>query len=123
MSKPEYSFNCGLKLTNFLKNRYRDILPCKIKFYLFFYLFNYLDDANRVILKTSDSNFNDYINASYIFYPDVQTKYIAAQAPLSTTLNDFWSMIFEHSVNIILMLCNCIENGIVYCFCFFFLIY
>lgn len=73
-----------------------------------------LDDLNRVVLKPNNFNPDGYINASHISYPGVQIKWIAAQAPIFTTLNDFWSMIFEYNVNIILMLCNCAENSIVY---------
>lgn len=69
-------------------------------------------------MEADDSNLDGYINASHISYPGVQTKWIAAQAPLATTLSDFWSMIIEYDVKIIVMLCNCVENGMVY-FVFF----
>lgn len=48
-----------------------------------------LDNKNRIGLKGNTNN-NDYINASMIEFPAVQQRYIAAQAPLAGTIDDFW---------------------------------
>lgn len=68
-------------------------------------------DRSRVILEyINDDIDSDYINASYIH--DIQQadtychcpKYIAAQGPLSTTINDFWRMVWQEQVKCIVML-------------------
>lgn len=82
-----------------------------------------LDDLNRVVLRSVDQTENPegYINASNIDLggtKSVQKKstyhcwffrFIAAQAPLSTTLGDWWAMIEEYDVSLVVMLCKLIE--------------
>jgi len=72
-------------------NRYYDILPY---------------DNNIVQLEDKK-----YINASFLKYKNSSNKYIVTQGPLENTINDFWSMILENNINIILMLTDFIENG------------
>ncbi|VDN57059.1 unnamed protein product [Dracunculus medinensis] len=82
-----------------------------------------VNDKNRVCLKWSTldeeqklaENVSDYINASHIGLPGTTTRYIAAQAPLPSTLRDWFEMIREYEVRIIVMLCNIIEMGKVKC--------
>ncbi|XP_038127147.1 tyrosine-protein phosphatase non-receptor type 18 isoform X2 [Cyprinodon tularosa] len=82
---------------NIKKNRYKDILPY---------------DQTRVVLslKTSGSQ-SDYINASFIQGASGDRKYIASQAPLSSTVTDFWRMIWQHQTKVIIMACREIEMG------------
>uniref|UniRef100_A0A7N6BMN0 protein-tyrosine-phosphatase n=1 Tax=Anabas testudineus TaxID=64144 RepID=A0A7N6BMN0_ANATE len=70
----------GALKENIKKNRYKDILPY---------------DQSRVLLSllTTKSD-SDYINASFIKV----TTYIASQGPLSSTVIDFWRMIWQHDV-------------------------
>ncbi|XP_006728527.1 tyrosine-protein phosphatase non-receptor type 22 [Leptonychotes weddellii] len=90
--------------TNIKKNRYKDILPY---------------DHSRVELSliTSDEDSN-YINANFIKGVYGPKGYIATQGPLSTTVLDFWRMIWEYSVLIIVMACMEFEMGKKKCECY-----
>ncbi|KAM4737669.1 tyrosine-protein phosphatase non-receptor type 18 [Anableps anableps] len=89
---------------NIKKNRYKDILPY---------------DQTRVVLslQTSGSN-SDYINASFVQGASGNCRYIASQAPLSSTLTDFWRMIWQHNIKVIVMACREIEMGKRKCECY-----
>jgi len=79
---------------NMHKNRYENVLP---------------PPRTRVIMSGPEGE--DYINANYIrgFCGDKQ--YIAAQAPLKNTIGDWWRMIHEQKVQLIVMLTKLHENG------------
>ncbi|XP_023208903.1 tyrosine-protein phosphatase non-receptor type 18 isoform X1 [Xiphophorus maculatus] len=89
---------------NAKKNRYKDILPY---------------DQTRVVLslQTSGSD-SDYINASFVQGATGDCRYIASQAPLSSTLTDFWRMIWQHKIKVIVMACREIEMGKRKCECY-----
>ena len=53
---------------------------------------------------------HERINASWIHFPN-ENSFISAQAPLSNTIDDFWTMCFDYNINIVIMLCNLEENG------------
>ncbi|XP_062450817.1 tyrosine-protein phosphatase non-receptor type 22 isoform X2 [Rhea pennata] len=82
---------------NIKKNRYKDILPF---------------DHSRVELSliTSDAD-SHYINANFIKGVYGPRAYIATQGPLSTTVIDFWRMIWEYEVLIVVMACMEFEMG------------
>uniref|UniRef100_A0A8C5EER8 Tyrosine-protein phosphatase non-receptor type 23 n=1 Tax=Gouania willdenowi TaxID=441366 RepID=A0A8C5EER8_GOUWI len=70
-----------------MKNRHQDVMPY---------------DLNRVVLQSGK---DDYINASYVeelspYCP----RLIATQAPLTGTAADFWLMVYEQKVSLIVML-------------------
>ncbi|KAL1270268.1 hypothetical protein QQF64_032557 [Cirrhinus molitorella] len=82
---------------NVKKNRYRDILPY---------------DQTRVCLAPTTSEYeSDYINANFIKGAAKNRMYIATQGPLSSTVVDFWRMIWQHNVKVIIMACREIEMG------------
>lgn len=60
-----------------------------------------VENENRVKLLNSE---NDYINASFLKSPFSSTIYIATQAPMISTLHDFWLMIWEQKCHYIVML-------------------
>ncbi|KAI6171328.1 Receptor-type tyrosine-protein phosphatase N2 [Aphelenchoides bicaudatus] len=50
---------------------------------------------------------NGYINASKIYDSDLrQVAYIATQAPLESTVNDFWHCIWKEGITLIVNLCD-----------------
>lgn len=78
-------------------NRYQDVLPF---------------ESTRVKLGSSS-----YINASYI---EICTghRYIAAQAPLPQSFDDFWQMVWESHVSVIVMLARFVEKRRVKAHCY-----
>ncbi|XP_056016663.1 mucin-2-like isoform X2 [Ostrea edulis] len=87
---------------NKLKNRYVNILPF---------------DHSRVklLLTEDDDPSTDFINANYLPGYKSEREYIATQGPIPGTIDDFWRMIWEQNVSIIVMLTLCKEDGRVKC--------
>ncbi|XP_054091147.1 phosphatidylinositol phosphatase PTPRQ isoform X2 [Zeugodacus cucurbitae] len=81
------------------KNRYTDIFPY---------------DKNRVLLDVDDEG-SDYINASFIDGYKIKKEYIASQGPKSETTMDFWRMILQYNVRIIVMLTQFQEGTNIKC--------
>ncbi|KAK6303352.1 hypothetical protein J4Q44_G00258060 [Coregonus suidteri] len=85
------------KQENVKKNRYKDIVPF---------------DHSRVKLSlTTSKNDNDYINASFIKGVSGAMAYIATQGPLPHTVLDFWRMLWEYNIEVIVMVCREFEMG------------
>ncbi|KAG1672902.1 Tyrosine-protein phosphatase non-receptor type 5 [Nymphon striatum] len=56
---------------------------------------------------------SDYINANFVRgYRNELNSYIGCQAPLDSTIEDFWRMVWEQQVSVIVMLTLMEENGI-----------
>ncbi len=79
---------------------------------------SYRDRYNDICAhsKTSPStavtiNTNGYINANFIDGVTHDKKYIACQAPLDNTINDFWQMVWEQNSRVIVMLTPLKEAG------------
>ncbi|KAL4659549.1 phosphatidylinositol phosphatase PTPRQ-like isoform X3 [Arapaima gigas] len=58
---------------------------------------------------------SDYINASFVSGYMCPNEFIATQGPLSSTVADFWRMIWETRTRTIAMLTKCIESGRIRC--------
>ncbi|KAJ8005199.1 hypothetical protein DPEC_G00144150 [Dallia pectoralis] len=101
-SKFKKDRNEGMRPENKSKNRYKNILPF---------------DDTRVCLDTGDPNIpgSDYINANYVKNksrePGFQKVYIATQGCLTTTVNDFWQMVWQEKTRVIVMTTREVEKG------------
>ncbi|XP_061165548.1 receptor-type tyrosine-protein phosphatase epsilon-like [Saccostrea echinata] len=91
-----YQCDIGKRNENLPKNRFKTTFPY---------------DHSRVILKTVP----DYIHANYIEGADRENEYIAAQGPKQNTVCDFWSMVWQENVSVIVMLTNLKERNKVKC--------
>lgn len=77
---------------NVYKNRYPDI-----KAY----------DQTRVKLSQVDSIAgSDYVNANFVLSYKERKKFICAQGPMDNTVNEFWRMVWEQHLELVLMLTN-----------------
>ncbi|GFF53158.1 hypothetical protein IFM51744_09980 [Aspergillus udagawae] len=82
------------------KNRYNDIYPF---------------DHSRVRLQDVPSGGCDYVNANYMKAEYSNKRYIATQAPVPETFDDFWRVIWEQDVRLVVSLTAEIERGQVKC--------
>jgi protein tyrosine phosphatase len=103
----EGRFETAQRSENALKNRYGNILPF---------------EKTRVRLRPLDgAPSSDYINANHIEGSPIglSHSYIATQGPMETTAADFWRMIWEQEVNVIVMLAAFREGVKEQCFKYF----
>ncbi|KAJ4288808.1 phosphotyrosine-specific ptp2-like protein [Collariella sp. IMI 366227] len=83
-----------------VKNRYKDILPF---------------EHARVKLGGRQDGACDYVNASHLHAKRTYKRYIASQGPLPATFEDFWSVIWDNDVRVIVMLTAESEGGQLKC--------
>ena len=77
-----------------------------------FYFHSFTVDYTRVPLSEYPGvPGSDYINGNYIKGASGSNAYIACQGPLPHTVNDFWRMVVETEVQVIVMACNEQEAG------------
>lgn len=89
-------FPFALTFYTFPKNRYADVLPY---------------EQTRVRLeRLPEMEDSDYINANYI--TDGLSVHIATQAPLPSTICDFWRMVFQENSPVVVMLTDFVEDGV-----------
>lgn len=82
------------------KNRYNNIWPF---------------EHSRVRLQGRSDTACDYVNASHIKASWSNKRYIASQGPLPATFEDFWSVVWDHDVRVIVMLTAESEGGQLKC--------
>ncbi|KAI9445507.1 hypothetical protein H4582DRAFT_2053503 [Lactarius indigo] len=61
------------------------------------------------------SSTDDYVNASFVQPLGTKKRYIATQGPLPETFNDFWLLVWEQNVHVIVMLTREVEGSTVKC--------
>jgi len=77
----------GLGMGN--KNRYNNIWPF---------------EHTRVKLEGVPRDDCDYFNASYVQASLSHKRYISTQAPIPATFNDFWNVVWQQDVRVVVML-------------------
>ncbi|CAL8242417.1 unnamed protein product [Merluccius merluccius] len=82
-------YSTALKDDNADKNRARALMPV---------------ERSRVCLTASEANSTGYINASYVMGRYHSKEFIVSQDPLTSTVVDFWAMIWEHSAHTVVSL-------------------
>lgn len=92
--KPESIQVAGIEKGS--KNRYNNIFPF---------------DHTRVRLQNVPRGSCDYINASHVKAEFSHRQYIATQAPIPATFNDFWRVVWEQDIRVIVMLTAEAEGG------------
>lgn len=78
------------------KNRYNNIWPY---------------EHSRVKLKDAPRGTCDYVNANFVRTTRSNKKYIATQGPIPATFNDFWNMVWQRDIRVIVMLTAEAEGG------------
>ncbi|KAJ8262407.1 hypothetical protein GJAV_G00166120 [Gymnothorax javanicus] len=102
---PSGTFHHSKRPCNQIKNRYSDVLcldHSRVK----------LSEQHEDDGETSDP---DYINASFMDGYRRSNAYIATQGPLPKTFADFWRMVWEQRVLVIVMTTRVVERGRVKC--------
>ncbi|KAM6896094.1 receptor-type tyrosine-protein phosphatase zeta-like [Lycodopsis pacificus] len=91
-------YSTALRDGNAERNRARALMPV---------------ERSRVCLTASDANTTGYINASYVMGHHHSKEFIVSQTPLSSTVADFWRMVWEHSSHTVVRLpdTHCQEDG------------
>ncbi|XP_041636611.1 receptor-type tyrosine-protein phosphatase zeta isoform X2 [Cheilinus undulatus] len=82
-------YSTALRDGNAERNRARALMPV---------------ERSRVCLTASESNTTGFINASYVMGHHHCKEFIVSQTPLSSTVADFWRMIWEHNTHTVVRL-------------------
>ena len=95
--RPHTNFTAATIPANKTKNRYANTLP--------------FDDTRVHLAVQTAVNGSDYINANYVDAYMRKRAFIATQAPLPDTFDDFWRMMWEQKCYTIVVLAQEVENA------------
>ncbi|XP_061618214.1 receptor-type tyrosine-protein phosphatase zeta-like isoform X1 [Phyllopteryx taeniolatus] len=82
-------YSTALRDGNAMRNRARALMPV---------------ERSRVCLTATAVNSSGYVNASYVLGHRHSKEFIVSQTPLSSTVEDFWRMIWEHNTHTVVHL-------------------
>ncbi|ORX78612.1 hypothetical protein BCR32DRAFT_234937 [Anaeromyces robustus] len=104
----QQSVNAATSLYNEARNRYMNVYP---------FDFNRVKLLNESkIVDIPEEETSDFINASIITNPYTgKDAYIATQGPIKETCSDFWQMVWERNIYLVVMVAREIENNILKC--------
>jgi len=77
------------------RNRYQDV---------------FCGDQSRVVLKWPANNPCDYVHANWVEFQG-EKHFICTQAPLESTIDDFWRIVWQEKCKVVVMLCEILEQG------------
>ncbi|XP_053397498.1 receptor-type tyrosine-protein phosphatase O-like isoform X2 [Mercenaria mercenaria] len=101
MLRPKHACEAADREENRMRNRYINVIPF---------------DHTRVKLSTNgEDDSSDYINANYLPGYSSPREYIGCQGPIPGTIDDFWRMIWEQNVSVVVMLTLCKEGQKIKC--------
>ncbi|KAK0208006.1 hypothetical protein DFS33DRAFT_1253436 [Desarmillaria ectypa] len=95
------------------KNRYRHIWPfehARVRLHS--------DKSISPSPSLDPTDTDDYVNASYVQPLCTRRRYIATQGPLEATFVDFWTLVWQQNVHVIVMLTREVEGSTVKCNCY-----
>lgn len=111
-----------------IKNRYKDIFPYEhTRVVLKKHSVSSLPPCSEIEVQDFNDTWTNYINANYLDIPMCPTirelginppervRYIATQAPLESTVHDFFTCILNNRVPLVVTLTDEFENGIEKC--------
>ena len=68
-------------------------------------------DDNYINLASSPADDVTYVNASKIEFPECSQKFLAASAPKPASFKQFWHMVIQEKVSVIVMITKLVENN------------
>ncbi|KAJ6519259.1 hypothetical protein C8R45DRAFT_809267 [Mycena sanguinolenta] len=93
------------------KNRYRNIWPfehARVRLHR-------LLDAPAPSSARAATEYDNYINASHVQPLGTRRRYIATQGPLEATFGDFWTLVWQQNVHVVVMLTREVEGAMIKC--------
>ncbi|CAD5229897.1 unnamed protein product [Bursaphelenchus okinawaensis] len=66
-------------------------------------------DQTRIKLNFPPDIENDFIHANYVTHPLFKNKFICTQGPMEHTILEFWRLVWQENVVVVIMLCQCLE--------------
>lgn len=113
IDEPEHPFGISAGMEKGHLNRYKNIFPVSsndLEAILADVCIQY--EHSRCHLQTYARGASDYINASHVNFKDNPSKnYIASQGPLPSTYEDFYQLLDQENVGVVVMLTNLMEGG------------